>query len=307
MRDLASLMQPMLVYLRHFDGADPKMNEVVPMTESLIQTIDIFLASSSSAESSCDTFRGHVPCQFLTEVKTCLGTRSGIRSLHDLAPGSVNLTRVDGPRTQHIQVLLCRPVHFLAAFLDPRAPSESQGRWYALEKEALSIFVHSTRVFDLRTIGEESKKYRQSKLESEMSSFIVKCGSLSHGLTSIESMSHIAWWHCYGASVPILRRIALILLSLSPSSCPSERSFSIQGSINTLKRNRLSHSTVQKLLYCNINLRLLDEISFGVPDFYDSVVAMPRTEGEGAENEVSEEEDIVSEVFDAADARDLDE
>jgi hypothetical protein len=65
-RDLASLMQPMLVYLRHFDGPDPKMNEVVPMTESLIQTIDIFLASSSSAESSGDTFRGQVPCQFLT-------------------------------------------------------------------------------------------------------------------------------------------------------------------------------------------------------------------------------------------------
>jgi hypothetical protein len=79
--------------------------------------------------------------------------------------------------------------------MDPRAPSESQGRWYALAKEALSIFLHSTRVFDLRTIGEESKKYRQSKLESEMSSFIVKCGSLSHGLTLIESMGHIAWWH----------------------------------------------------------------------------------------------------------------
>jgi hAT family C-terminal dimerisation region len=120
-------------------------------------------------------------------------------------------------------------------------------------------------------------------------------------------MSSISWWHCYGASGPILRRIALILLSLSPSSCHDERSFSIQESIHTLKRNRLSHSTVQKLLYCNINLRLLDEISFGVPEFYDSVVAMPRTEGEGAENEVSEEEDIVSEVLDAADARDLDE
>jgi hypothetical protein len=168
-------MQPILVYLHHFDGPDPKINEVVQMTESLIQTIDIFLASSSSAESSGDTFQGHVPCQVLTEVKTCLSTRSGIRSLHDLAPGSVKLTRVDGPRTQHVQVLLGRPVHFLAAFLDPRAPSESQGRWYALAKEALSIFVHSTRVFDLRTIGEESKKYRQSKLESEMSSFIVKC------------------------------------------------------------------------------------------------------------------------------------
>jgi hypothetical protein len=98
----------------------------------------------------------------------------------------------------------------------------------------------------------------------------------------------------------------LILLSLSSSSCLAERSFSIQESIHTLKINRLSHSTVQKLLYCNINLRLLDEISFGVPDFYDYVVAMPRTEGEGAGNEVSEEEEIVSEVLDASDALDLD-
>jgi hypothetical protein len=99
----------------------------------------------------------------------------------------------------------------------------------------------------------------------------------------------------------------LILLSLSPSSCHAERSFSIQESIHTLKRNRLSHSTVQKLLYCNINLRLLDEISCGVPDFYDSVVAMPRAVNEGAENEVSDEEDIVAEVVDASDAQDLDE
>jgi hypothetical protein len=43
-RDLASLMQPMLVYLRHFDGPDPKMNEGMPMTKSLINTIKIFLA-----------------------------------------------------------------------------------------------------------------------------------------------------------------------------------------------------------------------------------------------------------------------
>jgi hypothetical protein len=53
-------------------------------------------------------------------------------------------------------------------------------------------------------------------------------------------------------------------------------------------------------------LRLLEDISCGVPYLYDSVVAIPRTEGQGAENELSNEEDIVAEVIEA-DAQDMDE
>jgi hypothetical protein len=63
-RDLASLMQPTLVYIRHFDGPDPKMNEVVPMTESMIQTIDIFSARRLQLNPVATLSEGMFPASF---------------------------------------------------------------------------------------------------------------------------------------------------------------------------------------------------------------------------------------------------
>jgi hAT family C-terminal dimerisation region len=69
----------------------------------------------------------------------------------------------------------------------------------------------------------------------------------------------VGWWRLFGGDVPDLRRIAIAVLGMTTSSCPVERSFSLQKSIHTTARNRLNHGTVNKLVFCHSNMNLLWE------------------------------------------------
>jgi hAT family C-terminal dimerisation region len=60
----------------------------------------------------------------------------------------------------------------------------------------------------------------------------------------------VGWWRLFGGDAPELRRIAIAVLGMTPSSFPVERSFSLQKSIHTTARNRLNHGTVKKLVSC---------------------------------------------------------
>ena len=82
-----------------------------------------------------------------------------------------------------------------------------------------------------------------------------------------------------------LCEFALRTLSVSPSYCAAERSFSMQGRIRTSLRNRLRTDRVKKLALTHWNMKLLDECKLVQTDFWKSV----RSESEGLD--IGEDED----------------
>ncbi|RHY85409.1 hypothetical protein DYB35_013857 [Aphanomyces astaci] len=69
------------------------------------------------------------------------------------------------------------------------------------------------------------------------------------------------FWMHDGQARPLLRELELRAFNLVASSAASERNFSMHGFIQSKKRNRLSPSTVTKLMYIKTNYTLDDELA----------------------------------------------
>ncbi|XP_057962975.1 uncharacterized protein LOC131154305 [Malania oleifera] len=63
-------------------------------------------------------------------------------------------------------------------------------------------------------------------------------------------------WMIYGSSAPILRKLALRILSQTTSSSACERNWSTFALIHTKQRNRLVYSRLQQLVFCYYNMKL---------------------------------------------------
>ncbi len=70
----------------------------------------------------------------------------------------------------------------------------------------------------------------------------------------------VKWWEIFGTSTPNLMKLAIRVLSQGISASPCERNWSTFSLIHTKRRNRLSPTHVEKLVYCHTNLRLLKKI-----------------------------------------------
>lgn len=83
----------------------------------------------------------------------------------------------------------------------------------------------------------------------------------------------ISWWANHGASTPLLQALAFKLLS-QPASCScAERNWSTYSMIQSIKRNRLTTSRSEDLVFVHCNLRLLSrkskEYTDGPTKFWD--------------------------------------
>lgn len=72
-------------------------------------------------------------------------------------------------------------------------------------------------------------------------------------------------------STPHVKSIAITLLSMSPSTCPIERSFSVLDTIHKKARNQSGQDRVEDLLFIVINSRLLNNVQLD-DDFVSSVL-----------------------------------
>mmetsp|Transcript_43221 Transcript_43221/g.112023 ORF Transcript_43221/g.112023 Transcript_43221/m.112023 type:complete len:318 (+) Transcript_43221:761-1714(+) len=73
----------------------------------------------------------------------------------------------------------------------------------------------------------------------------------------------ITWWKTMGKTVKSAKKlseIAVRVLSLAPTATPVERMNSIHKLIQTKGRAALKHQRVVKLMFCYVNMRLLDSI-----------------------------------------------
>lgn len=72
-----------------------------------------------------------------------------------------------------------------------------------------------------------------------------------------KSMTAWEWWRDWGGSAPMLRQLAMKVLSQAASACSCERNWSNFGFIHSRLRNRLTAERAADLVYVFSNLRVL--------------------------------------------------
>ncbi|GKD73533.1 hAT dimerization domain, ribonuclease H-like domain protein [Tanacetum coccineum] len=98
-----------------------------------------------------------------------------------------------------------------------------------------------------------------SRVLDEYAMFSMKSGFFSD-LTSISMMGTVepkSWWVNFSAQTPFLQTLAFRLLGQPSSSSCAERNWSTYAFIHSLRRNKLTTSRAQDLVYIHNNLRLL--------------------------------------------------
>ncbi|KAL1204457.1 hypothetical protein V5N11_004043 [Cardamine amara subsp. amara] len=150
------------------------------------------------------------------------------------------------------------PLHCLAHSLNPRFYSEA---W--LDEDSTRIGPHK----DGEVSTERMKCFRRlfpsiedhTKVMTEYALFSTKSGPFED-LICISEMSTMEpkfWWANFGAQTPILQTLAFKVLGQPSSSSCAERNWSTYSFIHSLKRNKLTTSRTQDLVYIHNNLRLL--------------------------------------------------
>lgn len=102
-----------------------------------------------------------------------------------------------------------------------------------------------------------------SKVLDEFALFSMKSGPFED-LTCIGrmySMDPKSWWANFGAQTPLLQSLAFKVLGQPTSSSCCERNWSTYAFIHSLRRNKLSPSRAQDLVFIHNNLRLLSRNS----------------------------------------------
>lgn len=80
-------------------------------------------------------------------------------------------------------------------------------------------------------------------------------------VANMKLMSSWSWWSKYGGHVPQLQAVAMEILSLVSGACSCERTWSAYEFIHSKKRNKLSSSKAEELVYVFSNLRLLRKLT----------------------------------------------
>ncbi|GJX35318.1 hAT dimerization domain, ribonuclease H-like domain protein [Tanacetum coccineum] len=79
----------------------------------------------------------------------------------------------------------------------------------------------------------------------------------TQGSSSTDTDQPKSWWVNFGAQAPFLQTLAFRLLGQPSSSSCAERNWSTYAFIHSLRRNKLTTSRAQDLVYIHNNLRLL--------------------------------------------------
>ncbi|XP_074322845.1 uncharacterized protein LOC141659817 [Apium graveolens] len=95
----------------------------------------------------------------------------------------------------------------------------------------------------------------------------------THVIEGRMTESFISWWANHGTSAPLLQGLAFKLLEQPASSSCTERNWSTYSLIQTVKRNRLTTSRTEDLVFVHNNLRVLsrkdEECLKGPSKFWD--------------------------------------
>ncbi|PWA44843.1 hypothetical protein CTI12_AA525250 [Artemisia annua] len=150
------------------------------------------------------------------------------------------------------------PLHCLAHSLNPRYYSDE---WLLEDKKRSAphrdgeISLERANCFKRLFPNPDERR----RVLDEYTMLSTKSGCFSD-LTSIEMMGTMepkSWWVNFGAQAPFLQTLALRLLGQPCSSSCAERNWSTYSFIHSLRRNKLTTSRAQDLVFIHNNLRLL--------------------------------------------------
>ncbi|CAN6893414.1 unnamed protein product, partial [Brassica oleracea var. botrytis] len=83
--------------------------------------------------------------------------------------------------------------------------------------------------------------------------------SHSSALSCCNTTRSDEWWKFFGYDVPVLQKLAILILSQTASSSGCERNWSVFDRIHTKRKNRLEHQKLDDLIYVHYNLRLFSK------------------------------------------------
>jgi len=263
------ILDPVCRYLRLFDSQSGRLSLVLPATTQLRQTMG-GLGTSLRATGSAGTASAEVFSQVTAAVDK----------------------RMSGPVERSVRVLLLDDIHFLATALDPAVFDAHADDVTDVVDRAFdavrTFFLRSPAVFTPSQLEKTSDEQRMILLRQQFTTYAGLSGTFAKGAFaaripgSAVGVAHVmasnwdplGWWVLYGSSAPELREIGKAVAGMVPSSCPVERSFSVQKSIHTLVRNRLAHDKVAMLMFLHTNLSFLSgrEVLGDHPGFLESLL-----------------------------------
>ncbi|MCO5582056.1 hypothetical protein L7F22_037556 [Adiantum nelumboides] len=103
------------------------------------------------------------------------------------------------------------------------------------------------------------------RIEDDLLAFRNNTGKFTRATAKLRKtqLQPVSWWEKYGNGVPTLNRLAIRVLSQNCSSGSCERNWSTWTLYHTKRRNKLTTAQLERLVYCNCNLKLLKRAAMG--------------------------------------------
>ncbi|KAL9671541.1 hypothetical protein QQ045_009110 [Rhodiola kirilowii] len=150
------------------------------------------------------------------------------------------------------------PLHCLAHSLNPRYYSHE---WLTEDASRVPPHTYAEISMERRKCFERlfPNQGDYNKVMNEYANFSLEGGDFgdSDSLQMRYTMDPKFWWGNYGATSPILQKLAIRLLGQPTSSSCSERNWSTYSFIHSLKRNKMNPKRAEDLVFIHNNLRLL--------------------------------------------------
>lgn len=179
----------------------------------------------------------------------------------------ISKRRLFGESNTRGLVVLLRPEHFAATILDPifRPATVNQvdvgnavnsirkffrGRQEAGERAVSQFSDYCLKQMCFDRAASQGLIWKESEDNAELD-----FNAAIESRRSVARSQAVNWWRLYGSEASELQQFAVSLACTSPQAVSADRSFSIQKSIHTTGRSRLSISSVDKATFCYFNLR----------------------------------------------------
>ena len=270
-KDVHRVFRLLRRYLRVFDSDDAKISDVVPKTIAVGLELE----------------RVPLTAFFTSERKNqVIGKFS---------------RRQNGPLDASIKVRLLEDIHFAAHLVDPhRCPRDVSPFLYRFRSYLMRYCAGAVELADETSDGEDSRSRalrsqdlrgiileQYMRISGEWNDEKDDAGN-DEVFKEFRKMPLVYWKSlAFRHEFEELREFAMRTLSVSPSSCAAERSFSMQGRIRTKARNRLDTEKVKKLAFSHWNMKLLGDAQLQQADFWRSV---QESDGESEDSDDTEDE-----------------
>ncbi|MCO5612385.1 hypothetical protein L7F22_066652 [Adiantum nelumboides] len=142
-----------------------------------------------------------------------------------------------------------------------QTPASSSSRVAPSKRTRVERDADNVTVLASSSVGEGMLR----RIEDDLLAFRNNTGNFTRATAKLREtqLQPVSWWEKYGNGVPTLKRLAIRVLSQDCSSGSCERNWSTWALYHTKRRNKLTTAQLERLVYCNCNLKLLERAAMG--------------------------------------------